>query len=121
MPVRLLEISNYPFAKTSQFCLPLFSGVSTFLWYFHMNCAILLWLAHRRTTVFLPHLNSHFSNRLFLLILSFLLLVAITTRPRAQGSSSGSHDAYLQTVRSRLHHLPISYSPSAERRTPPCN
>ena len=52
--------------------------------------------------MFLPHLNSHFSNRLFLLIVAFLLVVAATTHrhshPRVQSfldairaSSTTSH------------------------------
>jgi hypothetical protein len=53
---------------------------------------MLLWLTHRRFCMFLPNLNSHSSNRLFLLFLSFLLFAAIATHSHPQRSPHNSHD-----------------------------
>jgi hypothetical protein len=55
--------------------------------------------------MFLPNLNSHSSNRLFLLLLSFLLLAAIVTRPRTQRSFPDASKACVHGIRSRLTHL----------------
>jgi len=52
--------------------------------------------------MFLPNLNSHSSNRLFLLLLSFLLLAAILTHPRTQRSLPDSFPACVRGIRSRL-------------------
>jgi hypothetical protein len=64
---------------------------------------MLLWGTHRRFVMFLPNLNSHSSNRLCLLLLSFVLLGAITVRPRNQ--------RYVQSV-SRFHSRSIYSRPT---------
>jgi hypothetical protein len=55
--------------------------------------------------VFLPNLNFHSSNRLVLLILSFLLLAAIVTHPRPQRSLYDASNTYVRGIRSRLTQL----------------
>ena len=55
--------------------------------------------------MFLPNLNSHSSNRLFLLILSFLLFAAIATHPHTQRSSRDSCDGHLHNILSPVSHL----------------
>jgi hypothetical protein len=55
--------------------------------------------------MFLPNLNSHFSNRLFLVILSFLLLAALGTRPRGPRSLPDAHSTRPSSVYLRLSHL----------------
>jgi hypothetical protein len=55
--------------------------------------------------MFLPNLNSHSSNRLFLLVLSFLLFAAIATRPHTQRSLRDSRDGHHHNVLSRVSRL----------------
>jgi hypothetical protein len=55
--------------------------------------------------MFLPHLNSHSSNRLFLLILSFLLFAAITTHPRTPHAFRDSRDGHHHNILSRMSRL----------------
>lgn len=55
--------------------------------------------------MFLPNLNSHSSNRLFLLVVSFLLFAAIAAPSHRQRSFRDSRDGHHHNILSRVTRL----------------